>query len=870
MIPITLTLSGFLSYRDEVEIDFTSFDLACIAGRNGAGKSSILDAITWSLFGQARQRGEAVVNTQSDQATVDFVFQYENNLYRVERTNTLGKTGLLEFQIAQSSNQLLVNSDQSGSEPSQITGRWSLDTVTWKPLTERTMRDTQGRIEETLRLDYETFVNAAFFLQGKADQFTQQRAGDRKRILASILGLEVWESYRKRTVERRKSIEGQMASLDGRLSEINTELAEEEARKARLKELESELKRLVKTRQSQQESLQNIQKTIDLISEQRKMVDVLAQGLNSAKERKTDLELRLAERQKERQSYIQTTSRASEIEAAYQKWNQAREELSRWDEIAEQFREQEKRRQEPRTHIEAERARLSQELVSLQAQALSGEQEAASLADIQSRITILQALVSDLQSRLESRSSLEQELAAAQDNLANAKAENPRLKAEMDQLKARIDRLTETDGALCPLCGQELSTEDRQRLIDELTEQGTEMGDKYRANSQLLEDADQTVSSLQAQIGELQPLEDDQREHTRGLDQLNAQIEQIDAGQKKWKEAGKPRLDEVQRALKGDDFAPNARAALAQIDTELKEIGYDAASHDAARRAVNDGRIVDDEYRLLEKAQAAAEPLEREIADLQSQIGTLTSEIDESQSARDDAAASLAASEESAPDLRLAQRELLDFQEQENRVRMEVGAAQQKVLVLDDLKERRISLEAERQTFARQIGHYKQLETAFGKDGVPALLIEQALPTIETRANELLERLSQGEMSVRFETQRELKSRDDLKETLDIQISDRVGTRDYEMYSGGEAFRVNFAIRLALSEMLAQRAGARLQTLVIDEGFGSQDQFGRQRLLEAINLVKSDFEKIIDELKDAFPARIEVEKTDRGSVVYIL
>jgi exonuclease SbcC len=99
--------------------------------------------------------------------------------------------------------------------------------------------------------------------------------------------------------------------------------------------------------------------------------------------------------------------------------------------------------------------------------------------------------------------------------------------------------------------------------------------------------------------------------------------------------------------------------------------------------------------------------------------------------------------------------------------------------------------------------------------------------------------------------------------------------RDYEMFSGGEAFRVNFAIRLALSEVLAQRAGARLQTLVIDEGFGSQDAQGRQRLIEAINLVRNDFAIIlvithIDELKDAFPNRIEVEKTDQGSTVKII
>jgi exonuclease SbcC len=108
-------------------------------------------------------------------------------------------------------------------------------------------------------------------------------------------------------------------------------------------------------------------------------------------------------------------------------------------------------------------------------------------------------------------------------------------------------------------------------------------------------------------------------------------------------------------------------------------------------------------------------------------------------------------------------------------------------------------------------------------------------------------------------------------ETLDVKISDELGTRNLELYSGGEAFRVNFAIRVALSKLLAHRAGARLQTLVVDEGFGTQDAFGRQRLVEAINLVRQDFAKIlvithIDELKDAFPTRIEVEKPTGGQL----
>jgi DNA repair protein SbcC/Rad50 len=113
---------------------------------------------------------------------------------------------------------------------------------------------------------------------------------------------------------------------------------------------------------------------------------------------------------------------------------------------------------------------------------------------------------------------------------------------------------------------------------------------------------------------------------------------------------------------------------------------------------------------------------------------------------------------------------------------------------------------------------------------VQALLIEQALPEIEEDANELLDRLTGGQMRVTFDTQRQLKSQDKLAETLDIRIGDGVGERPYENFSGGEQFRVNFAIRLALSRILARRAGARLQTLVIDEGFGSQDPSGRQRL----------------------------------------
>ena len=223
-----------------------------------------------------------------------------------------------------------------------------------------------------------------------------------------------------------------------------------------------------------------------------------------------------------------------------------------------------------------------------------------------------------------------------------------------------------------------------------------------------------------------------------------------------------------------------------------------------------------------------------------------------------------------------AENKLYQMREEENDIQKQVGGAEQRVKILDDKRKQKAGYLAEREELSQNILRHKNLERAFGKDGVPALLIEQALPQIEQKANDLLERLSDGRMTIRFVTQAEYrdKKRDDLKETLDIQISDSSGIRDYEMYSGGEAFRVNFAIRLALSEILAQRKGARLQTLVIDEGFGSQDAQGRQRLVEAINAVKKDFAKIfiithLDELKDVFPNRIEIEKTERGSFIKI-
>ncbi len=852
MIPIKLSLSGFLSYRDPVEIDFTQFGLACISGPNGAGKSSLLDAITWVLFGQARKRDDSVINMQSETAEVDLTFEYENNIYRVRRAKPADKTTLLEFHIQTAAGK-------------------------WKAITERTLRGTEVLIEETLHLDYETFVNASFFLQGKADQFTQQRPADRKRILSNILGLEVWETYRKAAADRRKGIENQISELDGRLQEVNAELGESDQRIARQKEVQARLDTISQALSAQTKLLEELRKKEALLKERQQMVDTLAAQAERTRSELEQIQERLGIRQQEVSELEKLIASAEQINADYQRWQQARADLAQWEETATRFNEQEKRRHAPLTEIETERTRLETELNSLRR---DEEELATSLKihqDLLAQQKVIHAEVEGLALALAERDRLAAERQQTLQRQAEAKAENPLLKAEMDELMGRIKQLESTAGATCPLCGQPLSPDDRERLIAELKTEGTQKGDKYRVNQALLKSVGEEIDKLDQQLRTYETSEPDLREKTRLLDQTASQIETIQANQAKWEQSGAPRLVETKKALKEENYAQKARQTLAEIDAELKEIGYDTASHDAVRKLEVELRQAEAEHLRLENSKAALTPLEREIKELSGQIKTHQHTLREQEDAHLKAAAQLAADQTEVPDTLAAERGMLDLQEQANQVRLELGHAQQNVQVLETLKQRKVSLEAERELLAKEVIEHKVLERAFSKNGVPAMLIEQALPQIEAKANEILERLSGGSMSIRFITQQAYKDskRDDLRETLDIQISDSAGIRDYEMYSGGEAFRINFAIRLALSEVLAQRAGARLQTLVIDEGFGSQDEIGRQRLIEAINLVKADFAKIlvithIDELKDAFPNRLEVTKTQRGSVVDVV
>jgi exonuclease SbcC len=852
MIPIRLQIKGFLSYQDTAELDFTCFDVACISGANGAGKSSLLDAITWVLFGQARKRDDALINTHTDSAEVALEFNYESDAYRVVRAKVPGKATQLHFYIQNADGQ-------------------------WKTLDESRVLDTERRIQTTLRMDYETFTNAAFFLQGHADQFAQQSPSNRINILSKILGLEVWDKYKAQAAVQRQGVERRVDGIDGSLREIDQEISEEPARIAQLERLQKELDQAGGALSTQKRLVDSLHQLQASLKDQKRGLDTLDEDYQRARADLEALANRLAARQTECQGFLREVEQAGAIEAAYQEWQRLRGELEERDKVYESFNTQNQLRAGPLREIEVERARLTQERGSLAARREQVRGYEAEIPALTVRIQQCEQAASDARAKLDRRGELDGDLRNLERERSEAVAENPRLKKEMQDLKSRIDQLKLAQGT-CPVCGQPLSPEECLALVKDLETEGKSLGERYRQNQKQVSEFNDQVKRLDETRASLAAADSEWRAATRDKEQALARLGERQQAVSAWQADGSGRLEELERILAEERYAEDARARLAVVDDGLRALGYDPAAHDRLRRAEQSARASETRLRNLEKARASLAPLQREIGDLSEQHAKQAALAAQKQAAYEKSQAAYQEAAAKLPDVEDAENSLLDLEEKEKRLRMDVGAARQKVAVLDQQRARKAKLTAEREELGVQIARLKTLERAFGREGVPKLLIEQALPEIEMQANDILDRLSAGAMRVHFATQKDYKdkNREDKMETLEIEIGDETGkTRAYELFSGGEAFRVNFAIRLALSRVLAQRAGARLRTLVIDEGFGSQDALGRQRLIEAINLVKPDFAKILvithlEELKEAFPSRIEVEKGPHGSSVRIV
>lgn len=319
---------------------------------------------------------------------------------------------------------------------------------------------------------------------------------------------------------------------------------------------------------------------------------------------------------------------------------------------------------------------------------------------------------------------------------------------------------------------------------------------------------------------------------------------------------------------------------LEQCDRGLHQIGYDSATHQQIRTQKEKAQPALLRYQELSLAiqqhPAAIQQLQQ-TRTLLSDRGAAIQAIDATLSDLDRQIRQIApqlSDVELAANIQNLQLQLQEQRSHLDRSIGQIGQLEQASQQIEKLKEQeKTTIVQLEQLRYRQFIH-QELAQAFGKNGIQALTIENILPQIEAEANQILAQLTEHQFHVRFITQKAGKKADRLIDTLEIEIADNRGTRPYETYSGGEAFRINFAIRLALSRVLAQRKGGTLQTLIIDEGFGSQDREGCDRLVAAINAIAPNFECILvithmPHLKEAFSAQIEVTKTESGSRIVL-
>jgi exonuclease SbcC len=477
-------------------------------------------------------------------------------------------------------------------------------------------------------------------------------------------------------------------------------------------------------------------------------------------------------------------------------------------------------------------------LAESQSKLIAAEAQWSEVEKARDGLTLIKRQQADLDKRIKSA---EKEIAEVDSNLRElrAKGDPVLLAKELDAAQNLLNRLEVREAERAEI------TEQRQVAAEESARRKGE-NDTLGPQTEPLKKRIETLSAATEPVCPTcgQPLTEDHR-HTI-IDELTVEVE-----------SRRNRYRENTTALKTlAEQVTNFDRQLNQINADLRE------------RPVWQKKLAD----LQGKVVAATEA--------QTQIEMLNARKARQQEALDADRKQWLALETEARELSSKAVDADSLQNAVDKLRFEarvateeVGAARQRLSSLEAITQYRADKLAARQKLADEQGLYEELREAFGKKGVPAMIIEAAVPEIENAANDLLRKMTAGRMNVRFNTQRETQA-GDVRETLDIQISDELGTRAYENYSGGEQFRVNFAIRIALSRLLAHRAGAQLQTLIVDEGFGSQDTQGREKLVEAINTIQDDFSLLlvithIDELKDAFPARIDIVKTSAGSQISV-
>ena len=857
MVPIRLRLKNFLCYRGEIPpLDFGGIHVACLSGQNGHGKSALLDSITWVLWGKARARDDALIYYGADEMRVELEFKARDDRYRVARRRTKptgrGRSGSSDLQLQ------IANRDE------------------YTPITRNSLRETEAEIQRIIGMDYDTFINSAFILQGRADEFTNKTAGQRKEVLGKLIGLGEYEELQAKAKTRAREEEGKASQVEGRLQQIQQQIARKPVLLEDRQRVIAELVLMEGQLNAKQAECNEVKARVDVLREETSALDTLRQEAKRQEQKLEQQRAQLETHQGRIQRYQSVIASREDIDLRMAQLGSLRTQHDAMSQARTVYDQLHSRESELSLIIAQERSRLEEKAKGLQRQV---EHE---LEPVVEAVSQLERRLQDAKADWEKVSSHLQSLDIESANLVTLTGHVGRLESEMRTVKAEGEQLREKQlmfnsaegSATCPLCGTPLG-EDKCNQLSQLYQ--SEIDEKirlFRGVQAEMQDITEKKTATEKVLAERPVIEEQRDQVQQALAFQSAELVKA-ANAAEQLNALRGEVSGLQMQLERHDYATQEQIDLAEVQNQLVALGYSAEAHHLLYQKVQKAQSVEEQVHRLQQAEEAL-PQETQALDLARQMVAETSETLEELYRKIETIAvavrelpiledDLGRHRAIAEGLQRTYRSLLQQQ----------GDVEGDLRRLEDMA---ASIQVEQQLLlAAQDaqGLYQELEVAFGRQGVQAMLIDTLLPKVEDTANELLARMTDGRMHVKLETQRERRGgQGGAIETLDITISDELGARAYELFSGGEAFRINLALRIALSKELARRRGASLPTLFIDEGFGTQDASGRDRILDVMGAIQDDFEQIfvithLEDLKDAFPVHIQVEKDERGASVWI-
>ncbi len=490
------------------------------------------------------------------------------------------------------------------------------------------------------------------------------------------------------------------------------------------------------------------------------------------------------------------------------------------------------------------------------------------------------------------RDSIAQQISASQEERARYERDCQNLRVEYKQLQQELN-------------GAESLREQRGKLqaqLDTIAELNTELqtiaGEKLEI--ELAIESKSYASELQLQLQQIlaQLAISNYSEQSHALARGDVEkLRWVEIKQEKIKDAERKQqktserksqlaneIERIDREIQTLQTDSELQVEIGQITNQISELGYDRNTHNQIAINLRQSQPIQLQYQEIQQAKQTHPQILDRLKVLETNERQNLTDRQQAQLEIDRISSEINNIPDTEERSQAIERQLLDRRQELDSKLAISGSLEQQLKHLEEIRSQLRSQEQQLNGYKQQHKIYDELSKAFGKNGIQALVIENILPQLEAESNQILSKLSNNQFHVQFITQKATKGSRVKKasiksakyiDTLDIVIGDANGTRAYETYSGGESFRINFSIRLALAKLLSQRAGTPLQMLIVDEGFGTQDREGCERLIAAINAISGDFACILavthmPQFREAFQTRIEVHKTAKGSQIQVI